>query len=152
MADISKISLGIVNINVDGTDVGFTSGGAKFTYDFQYDEVIYDSFGTIVSKKTVKSVNVQIQFSMLESTASTFANILGASISGDQLTMDNSALGQSLNANTVTVTTIGGVKAVVTGVRVDSMSAAMTSDAALSWTFSVTGKLGLGSTIEIDTP
>ena len=151
MADISKISLGIVNVAVDGNDVGYTSGGVKFTYTFQYDETIYDSFGSIVSKKTVKSVNVQIQFSMLESTASTFANILGASVSGNQLTMDKSVLGKALKANTITVTSIGGVKVVLSNVRVDTLSSAMTSDTEISWSFSVTGKLELGSTIEINT-
>lgn len=150
MADISKISLGIVNIAVDGKDVGFTSGGAKLTYTYQYDETIYDSFGTIVSVKTVKSVDVQLQFAMLESSAATFANILGASNSGSQLSMDNTVLGKKLPTHTVTVTTAGGVKVNVTSVQIDTLSSAMTSDSALTWVFSLTGKLGLGSTIKID--
>lgn len=152
MGDINKVSLGISNVSIAGSDVGYTLGGVKLTFTYEYSETTYDSFGTVVTNKNVKNVSCQIQFSMVERSANTLANIFGVSSDGSGVSVGNSILGSGAKKNDVLVSSVdGNVSVLLSQAAIDSMDVTMTPDSVIEWTVSLTGKLVSYSNMTVKT-
>lgn len=148
MADISKIAIGVCDVSVNGQDVGFTSGGVKGTLSITYSETIYDSFGSIITDKKIKEVQLTVQFSMMESSASMLASIMGVSVSGNTLTVDGGKLGVEPNKNVVAVKSVSeNIGVSMQNATLDEVAVTMTPDSPIEWTVSISGKISYGSAI-----
>ena len=148
MPDINKIAIGVCNVSVNGQDVGFTSGGVKGTLSITYSETTYDSFGSIVTDKKIKEIQLTVQFSMMESSASTLASIMGASVSNSSVMVDSGKLGADPSKNIVTVKSVSGnIGVSMQNATLDEMAVTMTPDSPIEWTVSISGKISYDSAI-----
>ena len=105
MSNPKNIKLGTSNVSVNGTDIGYTSGGVSLTLTTNKRETVYDTFGTIVRNSIVTSITAAVSFTLFESQLENLKLIMtGNSSSGSSM---SGTEGQKTVRLNVTISTPG---------------------------------------------
>lgn len=100
MADITKVKMGSVDVEVNGTDIGHTMGGAELNYEPSYADITVDKYGETPANKVLIGEKLTATVRIAESTLANLKRAIprGINTTATKLTI-GAAAGKLLSEN-----------------------------------------------------
>ena len=68
MSDATKVRLGLLNVNFNGIDLGFTKGGAEVMFEPEFEDITVDQFGKTPIDKVLVAEKFSVKMPLAEET------------------------------------------------------------------------------------
>lgn len=92
MADVANVEIGVCEVKVNGTSIGHTEGGVKFSYEPEFEDITVDQYGSTPVDKVLVGETVTVVAQFAESTQANFNRAMPAT------TITNDGLAGGRNA------------------------------------------------------